>query len=133
MGRPSKLNDELIDKMYEKIKKGLPVHYTCDLFSITYQSHLNWLKQGESDFNADVDSLEARYFDMIKKGQAEYVDDALTDIRSGRPGWQGAAWCLERTRRDFQPTQQIDAGPDGKVNVIIGGKVKDIKTNDNTQ
>ena len=130
MGRPSKLNEELIAKMYEKIKKGLPVHYACDLFSITYQSHLNWLQQGEYDMNAGLESLEAQYFDAIKKAQAEYVDDAIADIKSGRPGWQGAAWCLERTRRDFQPSQQIDAGPDGKVNVIIGGKVKDIKVKD---
>lgn len=125
-----KLDDELLEKMYQKIKQGLPVNYTCDLFGITYQSHFNWLRQGEADVTNQVESIYARYFYTIKKAQAEYVDEAIQDIKSGRPGWQGAAWCLERTRRDFQPSQQIDAGPDGKVTVVLGGKVKDVKRND---
>lgn len=131
MARPSKLDDELINKMYEAIKEGLPVRYACDLFVITQPSHSNWMRRGEEDVLAeDYDSIYAKYFVAIKKAQAEYVYEANKDIKSGRPGWQGAAWWLERTRQDFCPRQQIDAGPDGKVEVIIGGKVKEVKNKD---
>lgn len=132
IGRPSKLNEELIEQMSAKLKTGLPVMYACDLFGITRMSFSNWMKQGEDDYSNDVVSLYADFFYAIKKAQAEFVDNSIQDIRSGRPGWQGAAWVLERTRQDFMPKQEITAGDDGKVTVVLGGKVKEIKRDDRT-
>lgn len=134
-GRPSKLNEELIQQVYEEIKQGLPVKYTCDLLMITQKSFSNWMQQGEEDIsNENYDSLFAQFFLTIKKAQAEYVKDAKQNIRSGRLGWQGESWWLERTRQDFMPKQEITAGDDGKVTVVLGGKVKDVKyNNDNTK
>ena len=40
------------------------------------------------------------------------------------------AWWLERTRPQYMPKQEITAGDDGKVTVVIGGKVREIKNND---
>ena len=130
MGRPSKLNDELIDVMHSKLIKGLPISSACDLLGITVMTHSNWMTQGEQDYEAEVDSLFARYFYTIKKGRAEFEEAALDDIGSGRPGWQGKAWVLERTNQKYMPKQEVVA-EEGKVNVIIGGKVKDVKRNDN--
>ena len=127
MGRPSKLNEELIEKAYELVKGGLPVIYMCDSLLITQPCHSLWMKQGKEDFEQEIDSLYAQYFITIKKGQSDFVKESLDDIRSGRPGWQGAAWVLERTRQDFMPKQEITAGEDGKVQVILGGKLKEIK------
>lgn len=129
MGRPSKLNEELIETMHSKLVKGLPITSCCDLLGITTMSHSNWMSQGESDYNNDVDSLYAEYFYTIKKGRAEFEEAALEDIRSGRPGWQGCAWVLERTNQKYMPKQEVVA-EEGKVNVIIGGKPKYNKLND---
>lgn len=132
-GRPSKLNEELINNLYNEIREGLPVKYACDLYSITTQSHFNWMKKGEEDFNQGIESLYSQYFDSIKKGQAEFVNQCGKEIRSGRVGWQGMAWWLERTRNDFMPKQAIEANTDdGKVTVVLGGKVKDVKKNDDS-
>lgn len=132
MGRPSKLTDEVINKAGKLAEEGVPVVFICDSLGITKMSHSNWMKQGESDFEQEVDSFFARYFYSIKKGQADYVIKAGRDIRSGRQGWQGAAWWLERTRQEFMPKQAIETNSDdGKVTVVFGGKVKDIKKNDN--
>lgn len=126
--QPSKLTEELIDELYNHLKQGLPVRYTCDLLCITQPSFSNWMRQGEADVNSgNFETLHATLFIAIKKGQAEFVSESLTDIRSGRPGWQGSAWVLERTRQDFMPRQEINAGEDGKVQVILGGKLKEIK------
>lgn len=133
MARPSKLNEQLIQNMYGKIKNGLPIRYACDYFGITKMSFSNWMRQGEQDYENEVDSLFSLFFYHIKKAESEFVEDSIADIRSGRPGWQGAAWVLERTRHDFMPKQEITAGDDGKVTVVLGGKIKDIKHNDNTQ
>ena len=127
MGRKSKLDEKLIEQMYDELKEGLPLQYACDYFGITRMTHLNWMKQGEDDYEADVESLHATYFASIKKAQAEYVRTAGREIRKGESGWQGKAWWLERTRQDFMPKQQIQADDDGKVTVVIGGKVKETK------
>lgn len=128
IGRPSKLNEELITQMYDIIKDGVPVTYVCDYFGITKMSFSNWMRQGEEEYtNENYDSLHAKFFYSIKKAQGEFVMDAVRDIGSGRQGWQGRAWILERTRQDFMPKQEISAGEDGKVQVILGGKLKEIK------
>ena len=130
MGRPSKLNKQLIDDMADNLRVGLPIISCCDLLGITQPCHQNWMTIGEEDYNNDVESLHAEYFMTIKKGRAEFEKKALSDIQSGRPGWQGMAWVLERTNQKYMPKQEVVA-EEGKVNVIIGGKVKDIKHNDN--
>lgn len=127
MARPSKLTSELINNMADKIREGLPINYTCDLFGVLSRSYFQWMKLGEEDINNEQETLYALFFHTIKKAQAEYVDNAGRDIRSGRPGWQGASWWLERTRQDFMPKQEITAGDDGKVTVVLGGKIKDVK------
>ena len=134
MARPSKLNEELIDTLGKKLAKGLPLTTVCDLLGITTMSISNWQKQGEEDFNNEVESLYSSLFYTIKKSRAEYEEIAADRIQSGEPGWQGMAWWLERTRPQYMPKQEITAGDDGKVTVVLGGKVKDIKhNNDNAQ
>lgn len=124
MARPSKLNEELIENLCNELREGLPITYACDLFMVTARSFSNWMEQGKQDLDNDIESIYTQFFLKIKKSQAEYIHNANADIRSGRPGWQGAAWWLERTRSDFMPKQQIQADEDGKVTVVIGGKVK---------
>ena len=51
----------------------------------------------------------------------------MLDIGSGRPGWQGKAWILERVNQKYMPKQEITAGDDGKVTVVLGGKVKSVR------
>ena len=132
MARPSKLNEELINQMADNLRIGLPIISCCDLLGITDMSHSNWMRQGEEDYKADIDSLFADYFYTIKKSRAEFEHRALTDIQSGRPGWQGMAWVLERTNQKYMPKQEFVA-EDGKVNVVLGGKIKEIKRNDNAK
>lgn len=132
-----KLDQEVINKAGKLATEGVPIGFICDNLGITRPSHGNWMEKGEADFINGIESLYSLYFEAIKKGQSEYVISAGRDIRSGRPGWQGAAWWLERTRQEFMPKQEIMAGDDGKVQVILAGKIKDIKkdtlTNDNAK
>lgn len=130
MARPSKLNEELIIKIGEKLAKGLSMTTTCDLLGITDMSISNWMKQGEKDFNEETDSLFSNLFYTIKKARAEFEEFANERIVNGVIGWQGTAWWLERTRPQYMPKQEITAGDDGKVTVVLGGKVKEVKKND---
>lgn len=137
-----KLNDELITSFCKDIQDGLPIQYACDMHGITRMSYLNWMDRGEKDRDeaeacADGSSADgsseaemsiyAKFFAGVKKAYATFVRDAKDAIRSGKQGWQGSAWWLERTNKDFMPKQQIQADEDGKVTVVIGGKPKDTK------
>ena len=130
MARPSKLTEELTNVFGEKLRKGLNIQTVCDLLMITQPSYNNWMRQGEIDANAEVDSLYSSFFLVIKKARAEFEEKASEKIQSGDNGWQGMAWWLERTRPQYMPKQEITAGDDGKVTVVIGGKVREIKNND---
>lgn len=123
--RPTRLNEKLIEDIYNELKEGLPIKYACDLFMIHRQSHYQWMARGEQEFLDEIEgSLFALYFVTIKKAQAEYVRLTNRQIREGKHGWQGKAWWLERTKPDFCARQEIKAGQDGQVNVIIGGRVQ---------
>ena len=124
MGRPSKLTDELIQQFCDEVAEGTPICYVCDLLYITEQTYYNWYNKGEEDTKEGLQTIESDFFEGIKNAYARYVITSNRRIKKGEPGWQGTAWWLERTNNKFMPKQQIQADEDGKVNVIIGGKVK---------
>lgn len=130
-GQPTKLNEQLIYDMCDKIRNGLPITYTCEYFGITIMSHSNWLRRGENDIaEGNEDTIYAQYFYLIKKAHAEFVEQSLNTIRLLPKNWQAIAWWLERTDRNFMPKQQIEANTeDGKVTVVLGGKVKELNKN----
>ena len=131
MARPTKLNEELITKMAAEIAEGLPKCYTCDLFGVIESTFDLWMEKGFEDLQNEVDSLYSSLWTAIKNAHAKHISDSMKRIKKGEPGWKGTAWWLERTNVKFMPKQQIQADDDGKVNVIIGGKVKDIKRENN--
>lgn len=133
MGRPSLLNDKLIEDFAAEIEDGLPIIYACDLLGISDTTYENWMKWGKRDIDSEVDSLYAKFFVAIKKAYAQYVKNAKNEMRQKANGWQSIAWWLERTNPYFMPKQQIQAGDDGKVNVIIGGKQKVAKPDGNNK
>lgn len=130
MARPSKLNEQLIQQMVNLFEEGVPIVYVCDNVGILPRSYFQWMEIGERDFSEENETIYSEFFHSIKKAQSDYVINTNRDIRSGRMGWQGAAWWLERTKQEFMPKQEITAGDDGKVTVVLGGKVKEVKQND---
>ena len=131
MARPTILNEELINQMAAEIADGLPKCYTCDLFGVIESTFDGWMERGLQDYRDEIDSIYSTLWTAIKKAHAQHINECKKKIKSGIQGWQGTAWWLERTNPFFMPKQQIQADDDGKVNVIIGGKVKDIKNGNN--
>ena len=125
-----RLNDELAEAFAQEIREGLPIQYACDLLKVGRGLYTRWMELGQAEAESEEPDQENPYFRFyvaIKKAYAEFLKEAKNTIRSGRNGWQGTAWWLERTNKDFMPKQQIQADDDGKVTVVIGGKPKDMK------
>lgn len=97
----AKLNDELIEKFAIEIEDGLPISYTCDLLGISNGAYQAWIKQGESDFLNEIETINAHFYISVKKAYAKFIKDSKRKIRNGEAGWQGTAWWLERTNKQF--------------------------------
>ena len=102
------LNKQIIAEFEEQIEDGMPFTYTCDLLEISWNTFNNWMKQGESDVNNEINSLQAKFFKSIKKAYAKFIKATKNRIYNGESGWQGSAWWLERTNKQFILTN--DAG-----------------------
>lgn len=126
-----KLTQEIINQMCELVQEGIPTCYVCDYAGIHETTYYEWMKIGEDDALNEKESIYATFWKAIKKSCAQFIIDSTRRIKQGTPGWQGTAWILERTNQKYMPKQQITPDEDGKVNVIIGGKIKDIKNGNN--
>lgn len=127
MGRQTILDRQTIDGFSAEVREGLPLIYVCDIMRIPRSNYVQWMEAGQADENAGRESVYREFSTAVKQAYAEFVKDTKAVIRKGQPGWQGTAWWLERTNRDFMPKQQIQADDDGRVTVVIGGKAKDVK------
>lgn len=117
----NKLNSDLIKNFCEEIEDGLPIKYTCDLFSISRGSYRNWIQQGEYDADNSVESIYAEFFISVKKAYARYIRHIKNRIKKGEPGWQGEAWWLERTNKDFRMTEENDVTQE---TVVVNPSIK---------
>lgn len=130
MGRPTKLTEEIVERFSSEVRKGLSLSYTCDLLGVTRTSYANWMDRGSKATEAaaageeipESEAIYADFFLAVKKAYAEFIRHAGAIVRGGGAGWQGMAWWLERTNREFMPKQQVQADDEGKVTVVIGGK-----------
>lgn len=95
------LNEELIKNIMIEVEDGLPLNYACDLFGISAPNLTNWMKQGQSDFENERETIHAQFFKSYKKSYAKFIRDCKKRIKSGESGWQGTAWWLERTNKQF--------------------------------
>lgn len=127
MGRPTVLTDELRDRFAEEVRGGLPITYCCDLLGVLRDYYNRWMREGEEDAKLGEDTAFCAFYKAIKNAYAEFIKEAKRTIRKGEHGWQGTAWWLERTNKDFMPKQQIQADDEGKVTVVIGGREKQVK------
>lgn len=124
MARPGKLNEELINELCDWVASDTPLRFCAEGCGITYMSFNNWLKQGEADFNNEVDSIFAELFYRIKKTYAQVVRNSVTIIKTKPEGtnWQGECWIRQRRDNEFMDKQEIIG--DGEKVVVQLGNIK---------
>lgn len=101
-GPDSIITPEIIKKLADEIADGLPFQYACDYCEVSRVTFEYWLRQGSVDDENDVDSDKRKFFKAIKKAYSSFIRESKRIIRAGASGWQGTAWWLERTNKDFQ-------------------------------
>ena len=78
MGRPTILNQKVIDKVVEHTHKGISIESICALSNISPAVYYIWMKQGEEDIKEDVESIHRVFRESILAVEAE-VEQRLLD------------------------------------------------------
>ena len=107
-GRPAKLTLAQIEQIGQDIALGLTEEQACVRLRVNLSS-FRTAKRRNSAFES-----------VIQTARARSLFEALTDIRNGRRGWQGAAWILERRHqpqfaRAYVPVPQAPSGDNGTI------------------
>lgn len=121
MGRRRIISEEIIERISKEMGEGLPMNYACDIVGIAYETAKNWINQGEIDYENEIDSLYCKFLIETKKGYAEYIKKCCSVIKAGKAGWNGTAWWLERTNKNFVLNKE---GSDTGEKIIVNTKIK---------
>lgn len=97
MGRKSKINEELINKIAEYVEKGSFVKDACILVGIDEDTYYRWKQIGLEDRKAKQDTIYSDFLSRMEKSEVlqkqKHIDVFFKDDSKT---WQKSAWWLER-------------------------------------
>jgi hypothetical protein len=111
-GRPAKLTLSHIGEVGQRIALGLTEEQACLSVGVNYKTFVSARKRNPE------------FAGVVKRCQAEFLLRALNDIRSGKKGWQGCAWILERRHRpQFDRTYAMPQDPAASLHGANGNQI----------
>ena len=124
-GRPSKLTEEVKDKLVKAISQGNYYEAACSYAGITYATFRNWMNEGEQ-------ATEGEYFDFfdtIKKAEAAAELRMVQEWQKHIPNnWQAIATFMERRYPDrWGKRDRQDINLQGELGIKIVDDVKPCK------
>lgn len=126
-GRPTTLTEDTIDKLGDSIAQTAEyIEDACLAHGIPRRNYYNWMKQGEADDEANVDSLASRFWRTLKAAESQGL------VKLGQLWVENprdfAAFATRKERRAPGKWARRDDGNDGPrivVNIGVGqGEVK---------
>lgn len=93
-GKPLIERPDVLDPILELLREGHSVRQAVRAGGVSDATFSTWEKKGE----AGVEPY-ASHFAEIEQAKAQGAIRLEGKVMTGEPGWQGAAWLLERTRR----------------------------------
>ena len=132
---PINIKTEKLQKLFELVRKGLPIKYALEGSGIPGWYYYTWLKlynefisekEQQGNFCDDIDELEPKpvlnkegkvacyiytpisIIDNLKQCYAEWVAEKHEQVNDGiKDNWQSAAWLLERrVRSEYAKEEQ---------------------------
>lgn len=119
-GRKSKLNRELIKKIYSLISKGNYDIVVFEALNIGSSTYYEWIAEGTADLEAGKTNLKTELVETVQKARAVAEIRAVDLIqKAGEKHWQANAWFLERKYAD-RWRQQIKTEVEGlQFNILL--------------
>ena len=123
VGRPPKINPEIIEKIVSYVEASNYIEVACLACGISESTYYSWKEQGERN----PDSVYGRFLESVKKAEANAEVEDIAYIREGRDNWQARAWIRERKayQRWGRKDRHEVSGKDGKpIEVEVNAKQK---------
>ncbi|HWI50122.1 MAG TPA: hypothetical protein VNU45_18075 [Rummeliibacillus sp.] len=95
-GRPTTLTEEISKAIIDDVRASLSINYAAEANDQPRATIWSWIDHGRIDREAGKSTIFSKFSAGIKRARADYVHEAIQDVRAGKPGWQGTAWLLER-------------------------------------
>jgi len=118
--RNTKLNDELIQKMYEYISQGHYINVVCDFLNINESTYYDWLKRAKEEESKGIESIYTKFSKSVKEAEARAEMTHLQNIlKTAREGtWTASAWYLERKHKQrWSLKNEVEHSGDIKIKV----------------
>lgn len=114
MGRPSKLNAEVINSIQQWLRMGYFVEDAARMSGVHKTTLYRWLEKGREEREAGEESLYVDFCNAMEKARAEAEGMFLSSIKTAasRGQWQAAAWWLERSFDKWSKPNKIQLGGD---------------------
>src|SRR5437870_3756701 len=91
-GRPTKLTPEVHSKIVQLVREWNYAQVAAAICEISEKTFYRWIEQGQ----AEESGIYADFCQAVKKAEGEAEHEAIGIVRKREPGWQAAAWYLER-------------------------------------
>ena len=117
-GRPTKADDERMQKVLDGIKAGLSYQGACGLARVSYSTFLVWRHKGESEESEKF----SKFLRELEYAEAVAEAEQLKKIKND-PDTKYACWILERRHperwgKKEQVKQEI-SGPEGEPLKVV--------------
>ena len=96
MGRKTKLEDDIQQRLIKAIQRGLSIADACEYSGISERTYYYWIKKDPLTIeNPEEQKKFLQFLQNIKKAQSECQMYCLDFIMKDK-SWQSKAWLLER-------------------------------------
>ena len=133
-GRPSKLNEIVIQMLEKAYSLGMSPKLACHHAYLSQSTYNTWMKRGEQDRFDELDSIYSDLNRRVKKAKSNHALANLALIQKAakeEKQWTAAAWLLERVHKEYQkqPEQIVEVNVDNRQLSYIQ-LIKEIKESD---
>jgi hypothetical protein len=114
-GRPCMLDSLPLDRIYDLVRKGVPLRQLAPILGV-YQSRFDdWLSKGKAEYGEPYNS----FYLNIQKAYGEFIDSHVTIVgEAGQKDWKASAWLLERrAKKDFGQATTIGGDSDNPIEI----------------
>ena len=124
-GRPSKLTEEVKDKLVKAISQGNYYEAACSYAGIAYSTFREWMNRGEQENGTEYSD----FMEAIKKAEAAAELRMVQEWQKHVPNnWQAIATFMERRYPDrWGKRDRQDINLQGELGIKIVDDVKPCK------
>ena len=119
-GRPTKLNDELCDKIIAAIKEGIPPATAVELYGVNKRTHERWMKRGRE---AKRKNKWSEYCHRIESAKAFAAKKHLHKIMESKD-WKAQKYLLTLLNPSFNEPEKVQLEHSGEISQEHKGTVE---------